>query len=496
MKLFTAGSIRALEQRAIDEWQIPADELMRRAASAAFNQALARWPDIQRVWVMAGSGNNGGDGWALANLAQRAGLATVVFYDGDKDSSTPVAANARAAYVAGGGRSCAQLPEPSPSSDTLIVDALLGIGLNRAPAGWLARAIDIINRSAGRVLALDVPSGLHPDTGSAPGAVVKADLTVSFIGLKRGLFTGRAADCTRVRVLETLDLPTALYQHAAADAEALTAGDCLKQLPPRRATAHKGNVGRLWIAGGDHGYAGAAIMAAEAALRSGAGLVTLLTRSAHVAPAIARRPELMVHAIEELADFAKLPPNPDAVVLGPGLSKKGWGLHLAQYIQALGVPMVIDADALNLLAEAPQAMTTPAIITPHPGEAARLLGTDTATIERDRFAAVSQLRVQFNATAVLKGAGTLIADPDSTVPIAVCLHGNAGMASGGMGDVLSGTLGALLAQGMSPDAAARVGVAVHSKAADNLASREGKRGLMATDLIDEIRRLLNPELAT
>ncbi|EGA3648809.1 NAD(P)H-hydrate dehydratase, partial [Salmonella enterica] len=261
-------------------------------------------------------------------------------------------------------------------------------------------------------------------------------------------------------------------------------------LTPRRPTSHKGDHGRLAIIGGDQGTAGAIRMAGEAALRTGAGLVRVLTRGENIAPLLTARPELMVHeltpqSLEESLTWA------DVVVIGPGLGQQEWGKKALQKVENVRKPMLWDADALNLLAINPDKRHN-RVITPHPGEAARLLGCSVAEIESDRLLSAQRLVKRYGGVVVLKGAGTIIAAEHH--PLAIIDAGNAGMASGGMGDVLSGIIGALLGQKFTPYDAACVGCVAHGAAADLLAARYGARGMLATDLFTTLRRIVNPDV--
>jgi NAD(P)H-hydrate epimerase len=262
------------------------------------------------------------------------------------------------------------------------------------------------------------------------------------------------------------------------------------KLPRRARNAHKGNFGHVMVVGGDHGMAGAAVMASQSALRVGAGLVSCATRPEHIAALVARCPEVMAHGVISGQEVEPLLERPSVIVLGPGLGQGPWGEQLLQKVMASELPLVVDADALNILA-AGRVVKNPHrdnwILTPHPGEAARLLGCATGDIERDRFAAVVALQQNFGGAVILKGAGTLVAA--GSIP-ALCSYGNPGMASGGMGDVLSGILGGLLAQGLSAEIAAQLGVCLHGRAGD-LAAADGERGTSATDLLPKLRVLVN-----
>ena len=464
---------------------------MQRAADAAWRAARHRWPNTRRVWIYAGTGNNGGDGWLVGRRALEYGCDTMAIAEPGRTPKSLAANRAREDYLAAGGKVADPGWEATPNEDTLIVDGLLGTGLQQAPTGWVADSIRAINALKVPVLALDVPSGLNGDTGATPGNVVSASLTVTFIAAKRGLYTGQARDHVGALLVDSLDLPQALRDSANPDATLLDLESLLEALPSRRPSGHKGQAGKLLVIGGDHGMGGAAIMAAEAALRCGTGLVTLATRQEHLPAALARRPEVLVHGIDDPAEFAPLLSRAGAVVLGPGLGTGLWGRDVMTELSNIHQPLVLDADALNLIAGGTLTVPENTIITPHPGEAARLLGTDSASIEADRFAAIAALTERYGATTILKGAGTLVADPGAEFPIGVCGCGNPGMASGGMGDVLSGILGGLLAQGMDGATAARLGVMLHSTAADKAAASQGSRGLLATDLLPPMRDLLN-----
>jgi len=361
---------------------------------------------------------------------------------------------------------------------------LYGIGLNRAPERSVATLIEHINARGVPVLALDLPSGLNADSGHAPGAVVRADVTVTFIAGKRGLHTGRSADLVGVLELASLGVPDSVYVGIRPDAQLLAAD----ALPPRSRYANKGDNGHVLVIGGEHGMAGAVRLAGESALRGGAGLVSVATRVGHVPALNAARPELMAHAVDGPQALESLLERADVLALGPGLGQGAWGHALWLTALDANKPLVLDADGLNLLASEPRTFTAPTVLTPHPGEAARLLGMTTKDVEKDRFAAVRELARRYAAVVVLKGSGSLIADPDGRLD--VCPWGNPGMASGGMGDLLTGVVAALLAQGCTPWHAACLGVGLHARAGDR-AAQQGERGLLATDLLVPLRALGN-----
>jgi len=475
-------ALRALEQRAA---QALGDDylLMQRAGAAAWRDLLAHWPAAQRIVVVCGPGNNGGDGYLLAAHAARSGRSVQVVRLGAP--RTAVAQRAEADCRASG---CAidDFNGTLPAGDVLL-DALFGIGLTRAPEGDAAALIDAMNAFDRDVFAIDVPSGVDADTGHVPGRAVRAARTLQMLAAHRGLATGAALDHVGTPAVATLDV---VRDDVAPAAELLRGEDLARWLHPRPRNSHKGLYGHVLCVGGDHGSGGAIALCAEAALRTGAGLVSVATRADHVAALIARRPELMPRAIDDVADFDTAIERATLLALGPGLGQGDWGRELLARALRADLPMVLDADALNLVAEQPRALRADTVLTPHPGEAARLLGSDTRTVQADRFGAAAALVARYACVVVLKGAGTIVAAPDATPRVIAA--GNAGMASGGMGDLLTGVVAALRAQGFDAFEAASVGALLHGAAGDFAASDVGERGLLATDLLPALHRLANP----
>lgn len=486
--LYRVEQARALDRRAIAELGIAGYTLMSRAGEAAARWLTEHYPLAQHIVVLAGPGNNGGDGYVMARALRRAGRAVEMLALPSRSSPSVDAAQARSEWQAAGGQTQAwsgQLPLAE-----IYVDALFGIGLGRALGGEAAAMVAALNAVAVPVLALDLPSGLDADSGQALGPVVRAERTLSFIVDKTGLHTGDAADCCGAIEVADLGLPGAFLASEAPAAERLQAARLQQWLPRRRRTGHKGDYGHVLVVAGEEGYGGAARLAAEAAARGGAGLVSLRTRAAHVAPILAARPELMVRASEQTPAAGQgIGVDADVLVVGPGLGRGDWGRGWLNWALAQARPLVLDADALNLLAADPRPLPAGSIITPHPGEAARLLATTTAQISADRYAAAAELASRYRCVAVLKGAGSLIAAAGQLTR--VCPYGNPGMASGGSGDVLAGLTGALLAQGLDPFDAASAGVLAHALAGD-AAAVVGERGLLAGDLLAALRPVLNP----
>ncbi len=485
VNLYRAAQVREFDRSAIEECGIPGATLMERAGRAAFEVLRAHWPQARRIAVVCGTGNNGGDGFVVARLGKQAGLDVCVLQVGEEGA---LRGDARAAYQAlrAAGVEVVPFSAPQLKDAELIVDALFGIGLDREVTGAWSAAIEGVNDAHKHVLALDIPSGLDADTGAVLGAAVRASITISFLALKQGLFTGAAlSHCGKV-VFDDLNVPREIYQRAAPAAMRLTA-DNLPRLKLRARDSHKGDYGRVLVIGGDYGMAGAVRLTGEAAARTGAGLVTIATRAAHAPHVSAQRPELLCYGVENTEQLQTLLHKADVIAIGPGLGLSPWAVELFNAVVRTSLPLVVDADALNLLARHPQTRVN-WILTPHPGEAGRLLGCASSVIQRDRFSAVQKLHEQYGGVVILKGAGTLVAAEGA--PVHVCTAGNPGMASAGMGDVLTGVIAGLAAQGMNLPDAARLGVYLHAQAADE-AARQGERGLLASDLFAPLRKLVN-----
>ena len=480
--LHSAAHVRDLDARLIAAGT-PGFELMQRAAHGAWRALRRRWPEAGCISVLAGRGNNAGDGYLVAALAKRAGWRVSVLAVGAPDALSGDAALARDDALAAGvvvqpWTECAPL-------EGVVVDALLGTGLSGPVREPYAQAIRLINASGQPVLAIDIPSGLCADTGRVLGVAVEADLTVTFIGLKLGLFTAEAPDQVGDLVFDDLQADPDLLAGTPHQAIRLALGS-LSPLAPRRRTAHKGQFGHVLVVGGDLGMGGAALLAAESALRSGAGLVSLATRVEHIPASLARRPEIMCAGVASANQLLSLVDKADVLVVGTGLGQGAWGRALLSAAADRAVPQVWDADALNLLAAGLARPPRIGIMTPHPGEAARLLGISPADVQADRPKAALRLAQRFNLSVVLKGAGSLVAGPDGR--LALCDRGHPAMAGAGLGDVLAGLIGALLAQGMDCFDAACLAVWLHASAGQELGAQG--RGVAASDLIPTIRQLL------
>lgn len=483
--LYSAEQMRALDRAAIESGGIPASELMERAGRAAYQRLREGWPGARSLAVLCGSGNNAGDGYVVARLAATDGLDVRVLTLGDPDRLRGDAAEKALAFRDRGGR--IEAFEQLPKATEVIVDALLGIGIDRAVEGRWADAIRACNAHQAPIVALDVPSGLDADTGAIRGMAIEAATTVTFIGLKPGLFTGQGPDCCGQVVFDSLGAPASIYGRVITAARRIDWTSQTHLLGPRRRSAHKGDCGHVLIVGGAPGMAGAARLAGEAALRAGAGLVTVATHPGHAAWLNLNRPELMCHGIKDQSELPPLIERANVIAVGPGLGQGPWGGPLWRAVLASDRPLVVDADALNRLAQAPRRRHD-WVLTPHPGEAARLLSTSGAGVQGDRIAAARAIQGAFDGITVLKGAGTLIVAP-SPRPPAICSDGNPGLASGGTGDALTGIIAALIAQGLDLAEAASLGVCLHAAAGD-MAAQEGERGMLASDLIAALRGTL------
>jgi NAD(P)H-hydrate epimerase len=492
--LYRADQVQNLDRCAIQEHNIPGIRLMKQAGRTAFKLLLEQWPQVEHITVMCGAGNNAGDGYIVAGLAAQRRIPIDVFHVSDP---TQLQGDARLAYEFACHEGVIIQPYMSGQrlgdmANTVVVDALLGTGLKGEVSDHFAKAIDAVNDSGLPVLAIDIPSGLSADTGAVLGSAIDADITITFIGMKQGLLTGKGPALCGELEFDQLNIPDQVYANEVPASHCLMLGDLLELLPYREVDAHKGSFGHVMIIGGDYGFAGAATMAGESAARMGAGLTSVATRPEHVAAVVSRCPELMVTGVTSGQSLEPLLERPSVLVIGPGLGQTPWSEQMLQQAAMTNLPMIVDADALNIISAGRLLAGQKRdnwILTPHPGEAARLLGCAITEVEADRIAAAKALQKRYGGTIILKGAGTVVVT--STQDVYISTLGNPGMASGGMGDVLSGVLGGLLAQGFDQDFTAQLAVCLHGMAADLAVEESGQRGLLATDLIPYVRQLLN-----
>jgi hydroxyethylthiazole kinase-like uncharacterized protein yjeF len=483
--LYTAAQLRELDRIAIEEQGIPGYILMSRAGAACWRCLQARWPAARSLQVLCGTGNNGGDGFVVARLAHAANWQVQVLQLGEAGRLQGDALTAYNDYVGAGGQVVPFASTIVLEADVLV-DAMLGTGVDRPLTGDWQLAVEQLNAASSPLLSVDIPSGLQADTGAVSGVAARADVTVTFIGRKAGLYTGVGPDYAGDTVFSDLEIPAVVYQQVTAAARLLDRPPPGPLSTPRVRTAHKGQHGHVLVVGGDEGMGGAVWLAGEAALRSGAGLVSVATHPAHAAFINSACPELMCHGVADARALKALVAAADVLVVGPGLGRSVWAQALLGVVLESAQPRVVDADALNLLASAPANKDTQ-VLTPHPGEAARLLGQDITTVQQDRLAAAQAISQQYGGVAVLKGAGTVI-HAENECPL-ICAAGNPGMATAGMGDVLSGIIAAFIAQGMAVHAAAEAGVCVHACAGDTAAG-QGERGMLARDVIAALRGVI------
>ena len=483
--LYTAQQSRDVDRMLVEQTSTTGYELMQRAGRACFSRLIKRWPAARNIVVYTGTGNNGGDGYVIAHLLQRAVRNVKVCQLGDANHIKGDALKARREFLEAGGET---IPLDEDIGADLLVDAIFGSGLNRDLSQETRHWIDYINARQTPTLSVDIPSGLDADRGCARPVAVKADITVSFITRKRGMYTAAGKDCCGRIFFEPLQNLDNIARQFKPACRLFNYGEALQCLPSRRHDTHKKDFGHVLVIGGNHGMAGAVCLASKAALYSGAGLVSVLTRTQHITTVTAVCPPLMVHDAAHSETVKRLINNCDVIVIGPGLGTDTWAIALMSAVLDSDKALVVDADALRLLAKDPL-RSERWILTPHPGEAAHLLNTTTSEIQKDRFVAAQKILDRYGGACVLKGAGTIVATSEQTT---VCEGGNAGMSSAGMGDVLSGVIASLQAQGLPMVDAAPLGPCIHARAGD-IAAANIPRGLTADIVINYLRTTVNDD---
>lgn len=530
---YDANKVLLNERQVAERRGLGMPELMAMAGKAAFDNIRAEFPKKKAWLIYCGKGNNGGDGFVIAKLALAEGLSVQVLVLADKKQITGDAQhhlNLLLDELSLSKNKLETRKEPSSSSqhaqiifdantvdaaqvlsernNDLIIDAIFGIGFKGHLSLPLQNLINDINLARQPKVSIDVPSGVNASTGAVTSCAIQAALTISFIVLKQGLVTGKSPDHTGKLIVEGLSLQQDFQDAILSDCyllirfadkfsnEDLQSNITLPRIPKRLPSSHKGTFGTLLLVGGNKNYPGAISLASQSALRTGAALVAVCCHSENRSIVFSSQPELMIGGINADSIIASSHFNKTkALVIGPGLSTDKWAIALFDTCIAKGVWKVVDADALRILAIKSIDESTSyskLILTPHPGEAAALLDASISEVEMDRFAAVKKIAQKYNAICVLKGAGSLISDGQM---IWVNTTGNAGMASGGMGDVLSGIIGALLTQFKDPLAAVKLGVFIHGLAADNIARNQGQRGMIASDIIKQLPTLVNQEFS-
>lgn len=507
LNAYSAKQVLANESLVAQSQQLALYELMERAGTAAFEVLRQRWPKTKSMLVLSGKGNNGGDGFIIARLAHVANIQVTVLITCDianikGDALTAYQAMLDAGVTVSLSSALTQnlIQYISDFTGDVIVDALFGIGFYGALNEPMQQLVSAINENNASVLSVDIPSGLCATTGfvSEENAVI-AEVTVTFIVYKQGLLTGQAANFVGELVLADIGLGApfteAVTSHVSYQASYLLLNG-VSPLKKRLNTSHKGTIGRVLAVGGGKGMPGAIRLASEAALRCGAALVSVCCHKDNQWLVFNGRPELMLapNKAKQLANSTAMK-KAKVLLIGPGLGQTDWSkalfdLAIATLIDSDEVAsklLVLDADALALLSQTTHYCSR-WILTPHPKEAARLLGCDVATIEADRFSAVQSIAKKYGGICILKGAGTLISDGNQTV---INSTGNAGMASGGMGDVLAGIVAALVLQANDNFAATCLAVYIHGAAGDIIANNGGQRGILASDLFAPLQKLVN-----
>lgn len=485
--LYQTQQIRELETLVQERFSLSGYSLMQRAGKAAFDFLQKRWPQVQKVAVFCGRGNNGGDGYLTALIAKERGLQVRIWQVGDHSELSEETKQAKEACEQANISIQPYHAQVEIGRPDLVIDAICGIGIQDQLREDVIALVERIQALNVPIFAIDMPTGIDADTGRLLGAAVKATATITFIGLKLGLFTGQGTSYAGEIVLNDLQLPSELFSYVHPVADKVQLAYFASYLKPRHKNWHKGLSGHVLIIGGSPGYTGAPRMAALAALRVGAGLVSVATQPDHAALMNVNCPEVMCHGIEKMEHLKPLLSRADVVVIGPGLGQSDWAKQLWNAVNQLEMPIVVDADALNLLAQEKYTNTN-WILTPHPGEAARLLDVTVDEVQEDRLEAAKAIQHAYDGVCILKGAGSIVYAPNK-LPT-VCDKGNPGMATGGMGDVLSGVIGGWLAQGVPLAEAASLSVCQHAMAGD-LAAKEGERGMIATDLLPYLKRLSN-----
>ncbi len=507
MEIVTAAEIQAMDRATIHEFGLPGRVLMENAARGAVRGWIQFFgdPAHRRIGVLAGRGNNGGDGFVMARYLAQKGAEVTVFLlaaadqiAGDAAANLALLAPLGVPVIPVGDATAFNAQHDLLQRQDVWIDAIFGTGLNAEVRGVYGHAIDFLNTGSAPVFAVDIPSGLSADTGQVLGRAIRAAATATFGFAKVGHLLYPGAALTGRLFVVDIGIPPRIARRIGAAQQmvsAAEAADCLIQPP---ADAHKGTCGHVLAVAGATGKTGAAMMTATAAMRAGAGLVTLGLPASLCPVAASRLLEVMTAPLAEsqpgvlgasaLTAIEKLYPGKTCLAIGPGIGTAEATARLVRSVlRACPVPMVIDADGLNILSEAPQILDevqAPVVLTPHPGEMARLMASTTAAIQADRPTAARTLAARHGVCVVLKGARTVIAAPEGKVWINP--GGNAGMASGGMGDVLTGIIAGLLAQGHAPEVAARLGVFVHGAAADRLALRRGPRGYLAGEVMETL----------
>ncbi len=493
-QVFTSAQVRYIERIHAQSHNGHCYDLMENAGKSVYEHIIKRFSHPREVWIFCGRGNNGGDGYVVAQCLIEKGIKHRVFAAGRPHEGSE-ACIAFEYYQSRGGKVELSLPSSNEVGPDVIVDALLGTGVKSAPHADAAEWILFINNLQGFKVAIDIPSGVISDTGFVPGNCVKADLTVCMLALKPGLITADAVDYTGEICFEDLGVNASLYYSQSQRALGLTMPyqrigyeEIKEELPVRVPSSNKGDSGKVLLIAGSFGMGGAAAICGVGALRAGAGLVKIATDPDNVSAINALRPELMTLNMHDEEALSKAIRWADVIAIGPGLGQSSESWAVLQSLDGIRKPVIADADALNLIAQGQELSLERLIITPHPGEAGRLLGMSASEVNQDRFLAAYKLYQHFGGVVLLKGAGTVICDGRK---FTIITEGSPAMASGGMGDLLTGMISALLAQGLSLNLAAVCAAVIHGRAGEISAKEEGIIGTLPLDLCPYIRKLVN-----
>lgn len=480
MFLYSSKKVYQLDQLAIKQDRRSSKQLMARAGAAVWASLQQELTDLRDVTLFAGAGNNGGDAFCIACLALQQRINVKLFFIGERERQSEASKHFANRFVEAGGV-IRDWDDNLPDSD-VIIDGLLGIGIQRDLDSRWQNLVKTINSSDAYRVAIDIPSGLNADTGVAMPCAVKADLTVSFIGRKQGCYLADGPDYCGKRVFDDLGVSSGVYQQVDPDIDVLS--DQSVSLPVRNNNSYKNQFGHVLVIGGARNMSGACRLAGLAALRTGAGLVSICVHSDNYQPSVASSPDLMVYSWDEIDKALELA---SVVAIGPGLGHSSQARDLMTRVKSVGTPMVIDADALqqDFLVDLD---TRQAVLTPHPGEAARLIGSTSRDIQQNRLSILNQLCDRWPHVSILKGAGTLVGVSGQIASL--CRHGHAGMAVAGMGDVLTGITAGLIAQGLEPLDAARLAVAIHARAAEAYSNTAHPHSLIASDIVNLIGSVL------
>ncbi|WP_281710550.1 NAD(P)H-hydrate dehydratase [Anaerobiospirillum succiniciproducens] len=501
-QVFTTQEIRLIEQDHAQNNNGHCYDLMEKAGRTVFEQMLSVNTHPKMVYVLVGKGNNGGDGYIVAAYLHKSRIPYRLFAIGvpKQDAEAYIAYSY---FCKIGGKAEFELPDPDEEAERgyspdIVIDALLGTGLESPPRDEMGKWIDFINNTRAYIISVDIPSGINADTGQVYTECVNANKTICMLGLKPGLVTGDAVDYVGEILVFNLGIDVNSFhgKYSAIDTDGAsylpifvtTYEDIIADLPMRSISSHKGDSGRLLIIGGDKGYGGAIHICGLAAARTGAGLIKVATDEENIISLHATRPELMTvnfrdyAAVKEAIDWA------DAIAIGPGLGTGSNAEKLLDLVTASNKPCIADADALTIMAKQGMTYSKRMVLTPHPGEAARLLATTNDKINEDRYHAVYILQQRCGGVVLLKGAGTLICDGKSII---VVHEGSPAMASGGMGDLLTGIIASLRAQGLTLMQSTVAGACVHGRAGTVSGENSGIIGTLASDLLPYIRYLVN-----